>query len=1035
MSQPRHTTALLHGEEGLPGHQEEPIAIVGIGCRFPGGANGPAQFWRLLTDGVDAISDVPEDRWHVRAFYDPDPTAPGKTYAGRGGFISGIDQFDASFFGMSPREATRADPQQRVLLEVAYEAIEDAGIALERLSGSSTGVFIGISTLDYGGIQTSTTERRSINPYTNLGLALSIAANRLSYHFDLHGPSLALDTACSSSLVATHLACRSIWNGECDMALSGGVNLILRPEGTIGFSKASMLAPDGRCKSFDARADGYVRSEGAGVVVLKPVSRALADGDPIYAVVHGTAVNQDGRTAGISLPNRAAQEAMLHHAYRRAGVTPEQGQYVEAHGTGTPVGDPIELNAIGTALGGHRSAQDTCILASVKPNTGHLEAPSGIAGLIKTALSLQHGQIQPNLHFETPNPDIPFEALKLRVPQTLEQWPDTGAEPRLAGVNSFGFGGTNAHVILGAAPERRENGSGNGTRPDREVLVPLSARGPEALAARARSYATFLADPASSSDVSLHDIGYTAGLRRGHFDNRLTVVARSKAELAEQLEEFLAEETRPYMSSGRRVANRSHKLAFVFSGMGPQWWAMGRQLLHDEPVFRDVVKQCDALLRQHADWSLWDELTADEGSSRINLTHVAQPAVFALQVGLATLWRSWGIEPAAIVGHSVGEVAAAHVAGVLDLEDAVRLIFHRSRLQQLTAGQGAMLAVGLPAEEAEQLLAGHEDRVSIAAVNSPGDVTLSGDADALEDIAASLRRKLTFCQFLQVEVPYHSPRMDPLRSELLHSLRELHPQPATTPLFSTATGEAVEGPELDAAYWWQNMRHAVHFSAAMDALLRADHDLFLEISAHPVLAGSIAKCLAAAKKEGSALPSLRREEPERAQLLGSLGRLYTSGYPVDWQRHYPQGGCLVRLPSYPWQRERCWHESDRAQRERLGTRVHPLLGNPLDSAYSVWSAELDKAALPYLEDHRIQDTVVYPAAGYVEMALAAARESVGQGPYVAEDIVLQRALFLPDGDPLTVQLVRNPNQASFDIYSRTNASDSAWVRHATGKLG
>src|SRR3954454_23808505 len=1033
MSQSRHTTPSPTEHEMRASRGAEPIAIIGIGCRFPGGANDPAQFWRLLTDGVDAVSGVPEDRWNVRAFYDPDPAKPGKTYAGQGGFISGIDQFDASFFGMSPREATRADPQQRILMEVAYEAIEDAGIPPERIAGTSTGVFVGISTLDYGGVPTGTTERRSINPHTKLGLAFAIAANRLSYLFDLHGPSVAIDTACSSSLVATHLACQSIWNGQCGMALVGGVNVILRPEGTIGFSKASMLAPDGRCKSFDARANGYVRSEGAGVVVLKPVSQALADGDPIYAVVHGTAVNQDGRTTGISLPNRAAQEAMLVEAYRQAGVVPEQVQYVEAHGTGTPVGDPIELKALGAVLGDRRSAQDACIVGSVKTNIGHLEAASGIAGLIKAALSLKHAQIPPNLHFATPNPDIPFEALKLRVPQTVEQWPDTGAAPRLAGVNSFGFGGTNAHVILGA-PERVEDGSGSGTRRNGALLVPLSARSPEALEARARSYVALLTDPASRGEVSLGDIGYTSSLRRGHHDHRLTVVAQSTGEVVEQLEAFLAGETRPYMVSGRSVANRSHKLAFVFSGMGPQWWAMGRQLLHDEPVVRDVIKQCDALLRQHADWSLWDELTADEGSSRINLTHVAQPAVFALQVGLAALWRSWGIEPAAIVGHSVGEVAAAHVAGVLDLEDAVRLIFHRSRLQQRTAGQGAMLAVGLPVGEAEQLLAGREDRVSIAAVNSPGDVTLSGDTETLEAIAALLREKAIFCQFLQVEVPYHSPRMDPLRPELFNSLSALDPRSATTALFSTATGEAVEGPELDAAYWWQNMRNPVRFAAAMDGLLHADHDVFLEVSAHPVLAGAITKCIAAAKKEGAVLPSLRRGEPERAQLLGSLGRLYVSGSPVDWQREYPQGGRLVPLPSYPWQRERYWIESDRAQRERLGTKVHPLLGNPMDAAYPAWSTELDRSALPYLEDHRIQDTVVFPAAGYVEMAIAAARETFGRGPVVVEDLALQRALFLADGNPPTVQLTRDPSSTSFDVHSHADGGDQAWVRHVTGKL-
>src|SRR3954453_3772331 len=463
MGQPSPTTELPSGHEGPRSRHAEPIAIVGIGCRFPGGANDPQQFWRLLTDGVDAITTVPQDRWHARAFYDPDPATPGKTYASQGGFISDIDMFDASFFGMSPREATRADPQQRILMEVAYEAIEDAGMAPERIAGTNSGVFVGIATLDYGGIQTSTTERRSINAYTNLGLALCIAANRLSYLFDLHGPSLAVDTACSSLLMATHLACQSIWKGECEMALTAGVNLILRPEGTIGFSKASMLASDGRCKSFDARANGYVRSDGTGVLVLKPMSRALTDGDPIYAVVRGTSVNQDGRTTGISLPNRAAQEEMLREAYRQAGITPEHVQYVEAHGTGTPVGDPIELKAIGNVLASRRAAQDKCIVGSVKSNLGHLEAASGMAGLIKAALTLKHGQIPPNLHFETPNPDIPFDELKLRVPQTIEPWPDTGAARRLAGVNSFGFGGTNAHVILGA-PERVEDGSASGAQ-------------------------------------------------------------------------------------------------------------------------------------------------------------------------------------------------------------------------------------------------------------------------------------------------------------------------------------------------------------------------------------------------------------------------------------------------------------------------------------------------------------------------------------------------------------------------------------------
>ena len=1084
----------------------EPIAIIGIGCRFPGDANHPEDFWKLLRDGVDAITEVPADRWLLNTYYHPDPAKPGKTYVRWGGFIRDIDRFDADFFGVSPREAARMDPQHRLLLEVAYEALEDAGQVPERLAGSNAGVFIGISTCDYGGIQVSASERRSIDAYTNLGLGFCIAANRISYLFDLHGPSIAVDTACSSSLVALHLACQSIWNGECALALTGGVNLIIRPEGTIGFSKASMLAPDGRCKSFDARANGYVRSEGAGVVVLKSLASALADGDPIYAVVRGTAVNEDGRTTGIALPSRLAQESILREVYQRAGLSPTQVQYVEAHGTGTSVGDPIELIALGNVLGSQRPLGNDCVVGSVKSNIGHLEAASGVAGLIKAALCLKHRQIPPNLHFQTPNPDIPFESLRLRVPQALEPLPANGTGKPLVGVNSFGFGGVNAHAILEAAPESldtqwqkgmplllsigqryqrglntqkiskglrtvlKTNGiqlshnatvaieepdrrwlitdehgehtiwkAGNqlnvyGTPMSRALLFPLSARSPEALEALARSYRAFLADEASGADVSLSDLCYTASLRRGHHDHRLTLVAHSKEELVEHLDAFLAGETRLSMSSGRRSPGQSHKLAFVFSGMGPQWWAMGRQLLQEEPVFREVIKHCEALLRQHVDWSLWDELTADEEHSRINETRIAQPAIFSLQAALAALWRSWGIEPDAIVGHSVGEVAAAYVAGVLSLEDAIQVIFHRSRLQQRTAGQGAMLAITLPLEEAERVLVGYEERVSIAAINSPGDITLSGDADALHEIAHSLAQQQLFCRFLQVEVPYHSPKMEPLKAELLESLQGLHPQPATIPLFSTVTGQAVAGPELDGAYWCQNIRNPVRFGAAIDALMQTAHNLFLEISPHPVLASSISKCLAEGTQEGTVLASLRRQESERVMMLGSLGKLHTLGYPVDWHRQYPHGGRFVPLRSYPWQRERYWHESKKSQRDRLGQKLHPLLGWQLEAAYPTWEVEIDKQALAYLDDHRLQDTVVYPAAAYVEMALAAARESFGQVPSIVEEITLQRAIVLSDAETTTVQLIRDPTQTSFDIYSHVDGVEQPWMRHVTGKL-
>lgn len=1013
-------------------NHSEPIAIIGLGCRFPGGADNPKKFWHLLRTGTDAITTVPEDRWHLQSFFDIDASKPAKMYTRRGGFIKNIDQFDALFFGMSPREAARVDPQHRILMEVSYEALEDAGIQSKQLAGTDTGVFVGIAMIDYAGIQLSPTERSSINAYTNLGLAMCIAANRLSYLFDLHGPSLAVDTACSSSLVATHLACQSIWQGECEMALVGGVNLIIRPEGTIGFSKASMLSADGHCRSFDAEANGYVRSEGAGAVILKPLSRALADRDLIYALVHGTLVNQDGRTTGISLPNREAQEEMLRRVYHQTGIDPRQIHYIEAHGTGTPAGDPIELNAIGNIVSKNRREGQDCLVGSVKANIGHLEAASGIAGLIKTALAIRHGQIPPNIHFKTPNPDVPFAELKLRVPTEMEPWPGGNELPRLAGVNSFGFGGTNAHLILGEAPPvSRLRKARRNVKNEQGLLVPLSARSSGALLELAISYLTFLKE---EREIELEDLAYSASLRRSHHDYRLALAVESKKELADALEAYIADETRPGISTGRQISGRLPRLIFVFSGMGPQWWAMGRELIENEPVFQEKIRQCDQILQKYSGWSLWDQLTATESASRINETQIAQPAIFSLQVALAALWLSWGVKPDAVVGHSIGEVAAAHIAGALSLEDALKITYHRSRLQQKTAGQGTMLAVGLSPAEARIMLPAYKDRISIAAVNSPADLTLSGEKAALEEIAEALGEKLIFNRTLQVEVPYHSFFMDPLREEFLASVSGIEPREAAIPFFSTALSRLVEGQDLKALYWWHNIRNPVHFAAAVEEMAHDEDNIFLEISAHPVLSTSISKCLSEAGKEGAVLPSLRRREAERLSLLASLGRLYTSGYPVDWKKQYPQGGNFVRFPSYPWQRERQWNESEKTRNIRQGRQVHPLLGTQLDAAHAIWSVELEKQSLPYLNDHRIQDTVIYPAAGYIEMALAAARSSFGPGSYVLEDVVLQRAIFFADGTPQSIQLIRDLGQPSFDIYSHTNGSEQTWNRHASGKL-
>ena len=1025
--------------ENMDTSKKEPIAIIGIGCRFPGGANSPEAFWNLLRDGINAITEVPENRWNLDNFYDPEVAKPGKIRTRWGGFVDKIDEFDAEFFGISPREASCMDPQQRLLLEVAWEALEDGGQMPENLAGSKTGVFIGISGSDYYHIQLSVSNRDSINAYTNLGGVHCVTANRISYILNLKGPSLAVDTACSSALVAVHLACQSIWNGESALAIAGGVNVMLRPESTIGFSLASMLSPDGRCKTFDERANGYVRAEGVGVVLLKPLSQAQADKDPIYAVIRGSSVNQDGHSNGITVPNGQAQEAAVREACKLAGISPQQIQYVEAHGTGTPVGDPIEANALGNAIGKNRSAGDYCTVGSVKSNIGHLESASGIAGLIKLALALKHRQIPPSLHFETPNPKIPFDDLRLRVPTVLEPWPN-GNGPRIAGINSFGFGGTNAHVVVAEAPKNAESGiNPNSQIPSlKSFLLPLSARSEEALKALAAAYKDFLI----TEDSSLSDICYTASLRRGNHDYRLAVAGNSKEELTENLSAFLAGETRTGMASGRSFPNSEPKLAFVFSGMGQQWWAMGRTLLSEEPVFRETIQRCDELLRQYADWSLLEELSASEENSRINSTQIAQCAIFSVQVALAALWRSWGIIPEAIVGHSVGEVAAVHVAGILSLEDALRVIFHRSRVQAKTSGQGKMLAVGMSLESAQQILIGYEDRVSVGAVNSPNSVTLSGDGSALEEIAQSLEPKQIFCRFLQVEVPYHSPLMEPLKAELAECLQGINPQAANISLFSTVTGQQVEGSEIDGVYWGHNMRNPVLFVTAVEGLMRAGYDLFLEISAHPVLASYISECAANQSKTAATLPSLRRKEPEQIVMQGSFGKLYTLGYPVDWRRLYPEGQ-FVRLPSYPWQRERYWNESKESQQARLGQTyqrtllgvpVHPLLGSRLESPQPQWNATIDLHRLTYLDDHRVQGAVVYPGAAYVEMALAAAKEIFGEGSYVLEELKFDKAMFLAD-EPSTLQLsIDRSGQTSFSIHSQATGEGASWMQHASGNL-
>lgn len=1001
----------------------DPIAIVGIGCRLPGGVRGPKSFWALLMQGVDAITEIPADRWNREAFFAGEPGKPGTIQTRWGGFLGDIDQFDPHFFGISPREAARMDPQQRLLLEVAWEALEDGGQVLERWAGSRAGVFVGVSSWDYALAQTSWRDYGTIDVHTSTGTTSSIAANRISYCFDFRGTSLAVDTACSSALTAVHLACQSIWVEGCPLALAGGVNLLLMPDGYVGFSRLGMLSPHGRCRAFAADGDGYVRSEGAGMVVLKPLAQAQQDGDRIYAVIRGTAANQDGRTPGLTVPNQAAQEALLRQACVNAGVEPGRIAFVEAHGTGTPVGDPIEARALGNVLATGRAPDRPCWLGSVKTNIGHLEAGSGIAGLIKTALALRQRCWPANLHFDRPNPNIDFAGLMLRVPVHCQPFLANEA-PALAGVNSFGFGGSNAHVILEEWPAVPLPTRG---ACERSELVTLSARSANALPALAQEWRDLVAR--CPADVTLYDLAAQAASRRSQHAQRLTMVAQSKDDLLQQLTAAAGKPMAARQDPAHLPQAQRPRLAYVFSGQGPQWWAMGRQLLETEPVFRDIIRRCDTLLRPLGGWSLVEELTRAEQDTRLSETAIAQPALFALQAGLALLLQSWGIQPDAVVGHSVGEVAAAFVAGIYSLDDAVRIIFHRGRCMEHVRGEGRMLAAAVTPEEAQRLIGPYGERVSLAAVNSLASVTLSGEPEALQTIARALEERHVFHKFLRVHYAFHSAQMDPLRDELAGSLQGIKLQAARVTMLSTVVGRQVDGLELDAEYWWHNVRRTVQFAGGVAGLIDLGIDLVLELGPHPVLASAIVENYDARQRKVQVLPTLRRQQDERLLLLRTLAQLHDAGYPVAWTGVFPAPGRWVDLPTYPWQRERCWHEADEARWSRLTGRAHPLLGRRLEEPHPAWVNRLDLRLIPYLGDHRVQHAVVVPATAYLELAFATAREHFGPGACLVEDVKLTSPCLLTADRAVRLQTTYHVTSGLMEVHGRPADEPAAWTMH------
>ncbi len=1010
--------------------QTEPIAIIGMSCRFPG-ASSPEAFWELLRDGVDMITEVPPERWDINAYYDQNPEVPGKVYTRYGSFLPQIDQFDPQFFEISPREAENLDPQQRLLLEVSWEALENAGQAPKGLIDKSVGVFIGMTQMDYGFLQFSS-HPKNITAYTGTGTSLSFAAGRLSYVLGLRGPTLAMDTACSSSLVAIHLACQSLRTKESQLALVGGVQLSLSPASTVFLSKARALSPDGRCKTFDASANGFSRGEGCGIIVLKRLSKARADKDNILAVIRGSAVNHDGASSGFTVPNEQAQERLIRQALQNAKVTPADVSYLEAHGTGTALGDPIEVNALGAVFCQEHSQDFPLVIGSVKTNLGHLEAAAGIASLMKVVLALQHEEIPPHLHFKQPNPLMAWDNLPLQVPTSRQVW-SRGETPRIAGVSSFGMSGTNAHVVLEEAPESVISEKDSVFKKERPFhLLTLSAKSDEALRELLQAYETFLK---SHPTLPIADVCFTANTGRSHFDHRLAIKAQSLEQLHEQLG------TAGYIIG--KAPQEKPKIAFLFTGQGAQYVGMGRQLYETQPTFRQTLERCDEILRPHLEKSILEIIYTDD-NSQLNETAYTQPALFALEYALAKLWQSWGVVPDVVMGHSVGEYVAACIAGVFSLEDGLKLIAARGHLMQTLCDKGDMLVLSVNETKATEIIKPFAQDASIAAINGPENVVISGKHQAIETIITTLSDEIKIKR-LPVSHAFHSSMMEPMLAEFERIAASVTYVKPSISLCSNVTGQLVTDEIATPAYWVHHVRQPVRFAASIETLYQHGFQTFLEIGPKPSLLGMARQCLP--DEVGTGLVSLREGQDDWQQLLQSLGELYVRGVPIDWSgfdKDYPRS--RLHLPTYPFQRQRYWIETAVPNKpsffKKLGLS-HPLLGQrlysaPLKGQEIIFESNLQPNRPAFLAHHRVFQTTIFPAAAYLEMALAAGRTVLKSEQIILEDIVIQQGLILSDNEVKTLQLILTPEDSlaaySFKIFSLKTDEEPEWTCHVSGKV-
>jgi len=1012
------------------------IAIIGLSCRFPQ-ANTPQELWQLLFDGKSVIDKVPAERWNIDDYFDPDKETPGKTNQNQGAFLKNIHHFDPYFFNVSPKEAIEMSPSQKVMMELSWELFESSTLKKNQFYGSRTGVFVGNIWAGYEHLRKA--RRAEINNFSAIGQSANVIANRISYHFGLTGPSLVLDTGCSSSLVAIDLAVRSLRDNTSDMCIAGGVNIIIDPDEYVYLAKFGGLSSKGKCSTFDADADGFVRGEGAGALLLKRLEDAERDGDKIYAVIRGGAVTNNGYNVNMPATSREGQIEVLAQAYKDAGVMPAEVDFIEAHGTGTRLGDPVETGALGDFFAPSRQNDIPLLVGSIKTNLGHCESSSGIAGVLKTIMAFQHRTLPKNLNFNTPNPEIDFEGLKVKVP--TENIPLTTDKNKnlIAGVSSYGWGGTNVHVVLEEYRPKADSRLANTIATHEFYFLPLSAKTPKALQDFAGKYAQFISE--NESKMSLAAICASTAIQKTDFEYKKLFFGRTSQELIASLSEFHQSQA-VNISVAKNSA--SAKVVFVFPGQGAQWFSMGKELYQKEPAFKAAIDACDKAFSKYVDWSLIDEIHATPETSKLQSINVVQPYLMAMQVALAWLWMSKGVQPASVVGHSMGEVAAAYIAGTLTLDDAANIICTRSILMNTLSGKGGAMAVTeLNKEQAEALVEKYNGKISLAVLNSPKSTVLAGDNQIIEEILADLNEQNLFCRQVKVDVASHSPQMDLIKDELFEKVKHVKPLKSQLNIYSTVRNQKLSGEEMDAEYWKCNLRNGVMFSSVTQQLLTDGHQIFIEVSPHPVLSTAIGECAQHYNYPNvSIIGSLHRENPSSDEMAKNFGLLYEAGYPIDWAQYFQTDKmAAIELPSYPLQKENYEIKdlSSHFENGKGNSAAHPLIGNRIklaDSTDYYWESKISLYNLPFLAHHQVNGVAVFPGGFYIEMIHAAAQQVDPQNSYFINDLEFIQSVELTDAEAVNLQLKIESNQAllaSFKVYKQI-ADDQSWELVCLGTL-